>query len=421
MVLKEEEIETAASVEFLDSECQVDQLRKTPTFSSITTSKNWDLSSEEDEKTSPTEDSESAPVYAASLLDLSSLEHQGTLKEDPKLEKDSIPLFQDDPSVHEQAVPAELKVEDFLEPFGKLKEKRNKTKASSTLRPYPRPYERPFKCLYCSVGFKTLDTLKKHRLVHSGEGICSSPFRTSNSLKYHVITHPDEQPFKCNVCSIGFKTSHHLLEHLQIHNGERPFKCDICTKSFQTSSCLKRHLTMHTDERLFKCEHCSVGFKTPDALMKHRLVHRGPKCDICSISFKGLTHLKSHRLQIHSDERPFKCHICTKSFQTPTCLKRHLTVHTDERPFICEICSSGFKTSGCLKRHLRNTHSGERQSLQCDVCSKSFRRPCALKSHQKVHTVETPFQCQICQKRFRNLSDRSWRTVNCQSDAISDQ
>ncbi len=113
--LKEETVETAASEEFQISEYQVGHPQSLPNFSSITSSdKKWYSCSNEDGETCMVEDPESAePIYAASLLDLSTLEHQGAQNE-MKVEKNSLSLSESDTYFLDQEISqGESKVEDF--------------------------------------------------------------------------------------------------------------------------------------------------------------------------------------------------------------------------------------------------------------------------------------------------------------------
>jgi len=66
-----------------------------------------------------------------------------------------------------------------------------------------------------------------------------------------------------------------------------------------------------------------------------------------------------------------------------------LIVTSDEKPHICTIatCDMRFKRQEHLRRHER-THTDERPFL-CDVCGKRFSRTDNLKSHRKTHMKKT--------------------------------
>lgn len=66
-----------------------------------------------------------------------------------------------------------------------------------------------------------------------------------------------------------------------------------------------------------------------------------------------------------------------------------LIVTSDEKPHICTIpaCDMRFKRQEHLRRHER-THTDERP-FSCDVCGKRFSRTDNLKSHRKTHMKKT--------------------------------
>ncbi|XP_071454435.1 zinc finger protein 233-like [Hetaerina americana] len=106
---------------------------------------------------------------------------------------------------------------------------------------------------------------------------------------------------------------------------------------------LKRHILTHTEERPHRCEICSRTFTRNSYLKRHLLTHTGEKihkCDLCS---------KSH-----------KCEICSRAFALSFNLKRHLLTHTGEKPYQCEVCSKGFAWNSNLIIHLL-THTGEKR------------------------------------------------------------
>ncbi|MEQ2184605.1 hypothetical protein GOODEAATRI_009775 [Goodea atripinnis] len=76
-------------------------------------------------------------------------------------------------------------------------------------------------------------------------------------------------------------------------------------------------------------------------------------------------------------------------------LRKHEKLHSAERPFACEICSKAFTTHAHLKGF---------KPYRCDVCGKSFIRAPDLKKHERVHSNERPFACQMCDKAFKHKS-----------------
>ncbi|XP_052864648.1 zinc finger protein 808-like [Anopheles cruzii] len=125
-------------------------------------------------------------------------------------------------------------------------------------------------------------------------------------------------------------------------------------------------------------------------------VDRPYKCHICDRSYRNQKNLKSH-LKVHEGIRAYQCEICGKNFSGSSYLVIHRRRHTGERPFKCTTCGKAFVDSRALAVHTR-LHSGER--LKCEKCEKTFSSVSALTVHNRLHTGIHPYKCEICSKTF---------------------
>ncbi|XP_069805079.1 zinc finger and BTB domain-containing protein 40 isoform X2 [Dendropsophus ebraccatus] len=253
----------------------------------------------------------------------------------------------------------------------------------------------PLQCKDCNVVQASKKELDQHREEVHGYLIS----RNSKGKKKMLVT--------CDICGKEFAHPSGLQYHKRTeHFDEKPFSCEECGAKFAANSTLKNHQRLHTGERPFVCKHCHMTFTQAAALSYHtKKKHSEGKmyvCQYCDAVFAQSIELTRH-VRTHTGDKPYVCRECGKGFSQANGLSIHLrTFHNIEDPYDCQKCRMSFPTLEENRQHIQVVHSKEYHP--CPSCEKIFSAPSLLERHIVTHVGGKPYNCEICDKAYQQLS-----------------
>ncbi|XP_033726157.1 putative zinc finger protein 66 [Pecten maximus] len=290
--------------------------------------------------------------------------------------------------------------------------------------------EKPYICNNCGVAFKLESVLNVHKLVCLQKpGTRKKTLlrrRNSRECVTQLQNFQKRILFQCVECKNKFFKYENLLWHQYNTHGLASFtKCPVCSVSTDNGSLLT-HMVQHhpkyqvqprTDKLTppvynYKCSQCDKTFTKELTMLIHQQKHmpnkqfdpeKGNQCPVCNVNFTTFGNMRRHFKVIHSDEKPFMCHLCGKSFKTNDTLKCHVKIHDREKHlnFKCKTCGKGFFRSRLLKEH-ETLHIPGATTCMCDICGKRFRlKPNLSKHMNSVHNLERNHACVTCGKTFK--------------------
>jgi len=141
----------------------------------------------------------------------------------------------------------------------------------------------------------------------------------------------------------------------------------------------------------FPCPKCSKVWNWPWELRRHLVMHfkekerqdaSAYKCDECGRGFQWKRDLAQHK-RLHTGEKLLICSVCGKKFTTRQALLHHVVVHTGEKPFQCAQCGNRFTQPANLRTHMKKKHDNTSiKGNKCPHCGEVF--PSVIAVHQHI-------------------------------------
>ncbi|KAM3968916.1 uncharacterized protein ACR2FA_002119 [Aphomia sociella] len=226
---------------------------------------------------------------------------------------------------------------------------------------------------------------------------------------------------KCSQCPIRYRFIAKLKDHMKAEHNITLYVCKICQALMEDEEEFALHLKTHTN--VHQCEICNIVFKKRDTIISHLKWHDETKnlsqidganvCKICGVILKDEHDLKEHCDRKHN--KKYTCYYCGRMYKGETGLNMHIKKH-----------ETYMKMQDLNRKHpdKRTINEGRKQiktelvekspmdtKLTCETCGRNFLGERALMWHNRLHTNERPFKCDVCGRGFVSLNRRNQHAV----------
>ncbi|KAG7323437.1 hypothetical protein KOW79_013139 [Hemibagrus wyckioides] len=284
--------------------------------------------------------------------------------------------------------------------------------------------EKPFQCIVCGRAFAQKSNVKKHMQTHKvwPAGVHSTVSRLPITVKpvqenmaQHADRHEehgilDQSEAELQSEADGSKQA----QSKQTILIDSSYQCQFCTAKFSSYFQLKSHMTQHKDEQVYRCvvKACSQTFQKLELFLEHIRSHQEHltyRCHLCTKVFQSLFELGLHQYShsfcpqqnMRKDTAYYRCNKCQSKYSTQEALEQHIL--TASHNFPCPHCHKVFPCERYFRRHLL-TH-GAVGRFKCQICKKLFKTEHYLKLHTQIHSGEKPYKCSVCEATF-NRKDK---------------
>ena len=151
----------------------------------------------------------------------------------------------------------------------------------------------------------------------------------------------EEKAVTCSVCYFVFENPKELYEHIDNFHLKSEIDIDVPNED-QTEEKNKLKMNSKMKPLVSIFEHI-IKKEELDSENDSEVEFKPEQCN----EKKFLNKVEK------SDEKPFSCSFCQKSFSKKITLQIHERIHTGEKPYSCDTCEKRFTRSFELTRHER--------------------------------------------------------------------
>lgn len=248
-----------------------------------------------------------------------------------------------------------------------------------------------FECTVCFKLFNNMAALYSHQRTHKGKSgtDMNAPMgsQTVTPLDKFSAQSPDAQVHFCHLCQIVFANDEDFQEHIQMHNSS-PLSFGL-QDTLSESHDMSRDNSITSPTSDFFASPINngpsvslVGNYTGFNQLQEQILSNGHNYPDCSSNEASPCIITQGESPIMDTSIPNLSLSCAAN---PDCVKEveeTSGVDSDERPFKCQICGKSYRHSGSLINHKRSHQVG---IYQCSICRKNYPHLAALKSHLRLH------------------------------------
>lgn len=227
--------------------------------------------------------------------------------------------------------------------------------------------EKPFQCAMCGNRFTQPANLRTHmKKKHGGKsGVegnrcphCQESFPSIIAVHQHILE--DHQNIVAEEREeqevIRLKREQEKAEKLRLREERRKYRTEK-----------KKERAEYSEYKTKGLQEWEINYEfyIGEGLVKGVDWDRTPSngelgCDICDRKFgwryEVMFHNLCHMVDEHGNTKNRVCPECDTTFKVPIGLKHHLLLHTNELPFLCLHCWRSFSSHIDLKLHIRKEH-----------------------------------------------------------------
>lgn len=251
-----------------------------------------------------------------------------------------------------------------------------------------------FECTVCFKLFNNMAALYSHQRTHKGKGGTDMntliETETVAPLDNFPTESEDVQVHFCHLCQIVFANDEDFQEHIQLHNSSPPsFGLQDNLSESHDMSCDNSITSAASDFYASPINNgpsvSSVGNYAGFDQLQEQIRSNGHEDLDCSSNEASQCNITQGEPPIMDTSIPNLALSCSTN---PDCVneaEESSGFDSDERPFKCQICGKSYRHSGSLINHKRSHQVG---IYQCSICRKNYPHLAALKSHLRLHKAQ---------------------------------